>query len=792
MKLNRKLGFILLVFAITFAPISFSNIFVQSQTVDPELINDYQEWTQDKPVNGLITINTGATLVIKNGVTLTFNGGSILVKGNLIVSGTVKNPVKFQRAEGAGYYSIKVDSGGKLIMRNSDMSGAGLMAVPIGNNSLLNTAYAFYEGGINMNGGTLNVQGSNFHDNDVAISISRSSAGKVIINRSKFSSSQTLDVYYNSASSSALADFRYNWWGSSSGPSQICEEGYGCYYDKLDGKIDVSNHLTQEDFRDPVIIIPGILGSFDFFGEQKLDPFLRTYDYLYETFKLNGYAPEEKLFAFPYEWRDSNIVNAQKLKIKIDEIKSANNWPKVDIVAHSMGGLLAREYIESGYYGNDIDQLVTLGTPQKGAPKDYLTWEGGEVGIKITDILDNLAEKVFSLEAHEKGFKNIFDYVRNRPILSIQQLLPIYSYLYDNGNQRIYPANYPANLFLETLNNPAGISKLQNVEFDNIIGNLDGSESTISRIDVVDSDDDVLWEHGYPEDFDSLLGDHGLEYGDGDGTVPLESASLPTADEKIEINAKHGALPEDAAGETFKLLTKHSPQNISLSKRIKNIISIFVYSPIDIQVIAPSGKWVGRNIQNLPEADIIPGAYYTGYDGIDSEFLTIPDPENGEYKIVTQGTDDDTYRIEISRLTEDPIDGTVKEVTGEISGTAVEGDEEEKNIIVEKDKIITETGNEPAITVDTILQDITHYQEVNLITEKTADALRLRLKHISHTLDLIAKMSEKEKPKVEKVLTRLLKKQIDDMIDLIQGKFAGTIQMSAGELLVESLKNLKK
>lgn len=875
MKLNKKLGFFL-IFTITLAPISFSNIFVRSQTIDPEFISGYQEWTQSRSVNGLVTVNTGATLVIKNGVTLAFNGGSILVKGNLIVSGTVKNPVKFQRAEGAGYYSIRVDSGGKLTMRNSDMSGAGLMAVPIGSNSLLNTARAFYEGGINMNGGTLNVQGSNFHDNDVAINISRSSAGKVIVNRSKFSNSQTLDVYYNSASASPSVDFRYNWWGNSSGPSQICEEGYGCYYDKLDGKIDVSSHLTQEDFRDPVIIIPGILGSFDFWGEKKLDPFLHTYDHLYETFKLNGYTPEQKLFAFPYEWRDSNIANAQKLKTKIDEIKQATGWPKVDIVAHSMGGLLAREYIESGYYSNDVDQLVTIGTPQKGAPKDYLTWEGGKMATSKFDFLAMFMEDIFRAESKMNGFSNIFDYIQNRPILSIQQLLPIYSYLYDDGKQRIYPTNYPANLFLETLNNTAGISKLHNVEFDNIVGNLDGSDSTISRIDVVESDDDLLWEHGYPEDFDSLLGDHGLEYGDGDGTVPLESASLQTADEKIEINAKHGALPEEAAEETFELLTKHSPQNISLSKRIKNIISIFVYSPIDIQVIAPGGKWIGRNIKNLPEENQIPGAYYTGYEGVDSEFLTIPDPENGEYTIVTQGTDNDTYRIEISKLTEDPSDGKVTEITGALSGTATIGTEEEKNITVKSDKIITESGDTTApeivvtspqsrdylnslilpinytvsddtsapeniqigvlldgvaaepLQVDLSLQklgehtlkitatdeagnqsekelkftivtnseaiskNISHYRKIGLITDqKTANALQIRIKLISGTLDLIAKMDKKDKPKVEKVLIKLLNGEIGDMISQVQGKLAGAIQALAEELLIESLNYIK-
>ena len=34
-----------------------------------------------------------------------------------------------------------------------------------------------------------------------------------------------------------------------------------------------------------------------------------------------------------------------------------------------MGGLLAREYIESDYYEDDIDQLITIGTPHLGSTK---------------------------------------------------------------------------------------------------------------------------------------------------------------------------------------------------------------------------------------------------------------------------------------------------------------------------------------------------------------------------------------------------------------------------------------
>ena len=51
---------------------------------------------------------------------------------------------------------------------------------------------------------------------------------------------------------------------------------------------------------------------------------------------------------------------------------------KVDIVAHSMGGLVARSYIQSENYNNDIRNLTLVGTPNKGAVFSYLIWEGGD------------------------------------------------------------------------------------------------------------------------------------------------------------------------------------------------------------------------------------------------------------------------------------------------------------------------------------------------------------------------------------------------------------------------------
>jgi len=64
---------------------------------------------------------------------------------------------------------------------------------------------------------------------------------------------------------------------------------------------------------------------------------------------------------------------AKNLKREIDYIKNKEACSKVEIVAHSMGGLVARRYVESadfgsGYYESDVNNLVMLGTPNKGVP----------------------------------------------------------------------------------------------------------------------------------------------------------------------------------------------------------------------------------------------------------------------------------------------------------------------------------------------------------------------------------------------------------------------------------------
>lgn len=87
------------------------------------------------------------------------------------------------------------------------------------------------------------------------------------------------------------------------------------------------------------------------------------------------------VYAVPWDWRLTFDKAAEYfLKPKIDEIKRDTGVSKVDIVAHSMGGLVARSYIQSDAYANrrDVDRLIMLGTPNLGSTNAYWLMGGGD------------------------------------------------------------------------------------------------------------------------------------------------------------------------------------------------------------------------------------------------------------------------------------------------------------------------------------------------------------------------------------------------------------------------------
>ncbi|NOK61499.1 MAG: lecithin--cholesterol acyltransferase [Chloroflexi bacterium AL-W] len=118
----------------------------------------------------------------------------------------------------------------------------------------------------------------------------------------------------------------------------------------------------------------------------KVEGYSTLWKFLTETFDVvpgvvNTPNPHANLFAFPYDWRRDNCVAARWLKQFIDRHlplwrdHSGQADAKVILIGHSMGGLVARHYLEVLGGWEYCRALFTLGTPHRGSidALDYLS-----------------------------------------------------------------------------------------------------------------------------------------------------------------------------------------------------------------------------------------------------------------------------------------------------------------------------------------------------------------------------------------------------------------------------------
>jgi len=441
------------------------------------------------------------------------------------------------------------------------------------------------------------------------------------------------------------------------------------YHGDIDGSASVVDTtpfpIEERRIRDPVLIVPGLLGSWLHNGEWELDPILHSFNNLWDALELAGYEENASLFFLGYDFRQSNVKTAQELKQKIAAIKTICGCPKVDVIAHSMGGLVARQYVQSDDYANDVDQLIFLGTPHLGSPKAYLAWEGGEMGPDIFGVTaDTTLARLFRGAARHDGFASVFDYIHGKPVASLEELLPIYDYLIDESDNQIrsYSDRYPRNRFLEDLNAPVEIEQLatRGIRITNIVGN--GSDKTIGGYVVIDSPNLPKWEHGYPNDFYSATQFRGMFSEDGDKTVPLRSAVGLVAVPFSTVSSEHQKLMTKSQQIVVRELTGKEPTRI-FDREFSPIKVFFIqiFSPITVMVTDPQGRRIG--FENGMGVNQIPDAFYSGPG--EEQFMLIPDPADGAYDVDATGTGSGEYAILSSVISD------TSEASTTVNGTAL-------------------------------------------------------------------------------------------------------------------------
>ena len=141
---------------------------------------------------------------------------------------------------------------------------------------------------------------------------------------------------------------------------------------------DLGDGITATSVMDDFHLVPGLI--------KIVDGYTQLRKLIVERFEvIPGRLEDEKpanYFEFPYDWRRDNRVAARQLKALIDRKLPA--WrtfsgakdAKVLLIAHSMGGLICRYYLEvlnredrGRENWRDCKALITFGTPYRGSVK---------------------------------------------------------------------------------------------------------------------------------------------------------------------------------------------------------------------------------------------------------------------------------------------------------------------------------------------------------------------------------------------------------------------------------------
>ena len=125
-------------------------------------------------------------------------------------------------------------------------------------------------------------------------------------------------------------------------------------------------------------------------GFWKIDGYTKMLRYIEETFDVTR---GQNLFEFPYDWRRDNRVAARRLHRQSGEwldawrASSGASDARLVLVGHSMGGLIARYFLECLDGWRDTRALVTFGTPYRGSLNALDTLVNGKK-IKFLDMTE--------------------------------------------------------------------------------------------------------------------------------------------------------------------------------------------------------------------------------------------------------------------------------------------------------------------------------------------------------------------------------------------------------------------
>jgi len=570
-----------------FCVLSFKNVNAQTTVSANTTISQDTAWDGLVIIDGArVTVEQNATLTLEPGTIVSAkNGASIYVMGKLKALGNGDEKIRWTAEENEkpnfslNYY-IDSTTASEINLENFILEDGG------GNQDTASLPALVIRGKASLSKGMVRRN---------LITAVRVWSSDVQIEDCEIYENENVAVENKSTTNVLKAE--NNWWGSEDGPTTTSIPNSPRALVK--GVVDFDPWQKKGPI--PIVILPGFGLSFSFklLSEKAKDdwwlPTLGTsaYRYFAKALVLSNYFHDKDFFWGFYDWRMSCEDSAKRyLQKVIDEAKEKSGHSQVHIVAHSMGGLVARSYAEGDDFRDDIDHLIAVGTPHLGSSEVYPIWEGG----KMLDEKKPIYVYLWYLEALNWDW-NRMDFIRkNFP--SLGQMMPIYDYLVNGSNDQPIPYKNQKekNEFLEDLSDPAKIKDLRRkVNIGLVLGS---GQRTLEKIKVTSYEgSDSRWKDGIPDPLDPPE-----DTDSGDGTVTSRSAGADNelAKNTIVIDSSHSQLLKEGTKPIFDQLKVRA--KFPLLFKVMSRFLLTSRGPVDVEIQDDSGKVIGFNEKETPDS----------------------------------------------------------------------------------------------------------------------------------------------------------------------------------------------
>ena len=668
------------------------------------------ENTEIKDVQGIALLAyNNAVLDMNNSLVDSIDGSGIYVIGSVLdfKNSTISN-------FGTNSTAITIFNDASTTIENStiDTGGDGIVA---SNHATIDADHLIIKNCNDV--GIVGYGSDGYDDNGITVhnsEITENNVGVFPLNHTNVDISKN-SIHDNSSfgvlsNSGTVYDFSNNWWGDASGPQNAATNPDGKGDAVSDGITFTpwTKHDPAIPQKTPVLIVPGVLGTeiskpnddgslsklwldlahnFSDIGDGFMDPLQfkddltptdsslvlgdvlgkttinliaaqeEVFDYsdsLTKEFKNQGYTEGTDLFTFPYDWRygvsDDTVA---QLKQKITDIMNGTGSDKVDVVAHSTGGLLVKKYVMDNPGSNNIEKAVFVGVPSTGAPKAIKTLLMGDnfSNLFLADSeMQKLARNlpvVYDLAPSAEYYKNAGSFVKivNHNLLSSTKKDLSFD---DMTNFLTVDHNFNALAWNNAQN-------LHTTDFDDYdmrtagvdLYAIDGCKTgTITKIGENHSDNPLV----------NLLTPTYSVYKEdtGDGPVPLESSSnLPINDTQkyYALKASHGEmLSENGIRQQIVNIISGSSTNVDsdlitqdISKCNLNGRAISIYSPLSIDITDQNGNHSGITSDGSSIENNIPNADYEILG--EHKYVYLPTDSGQTYSIKVAGTGDGVFTL---------------------------------------------------------------------------------------------------------------------------------------------------